>query len=207
MSKWFLVRHGQTDWNAQGLLQGHTDVPLNDVGRDQARRLGESLSHVGLGASYSSDLLRCAQTLEPLVAGRDLSVSYTKLLREQAFGRWEGMSFLSIRASDPDLYADMVLDYTSFTPPGGEDFRAVEARSSAFAAEVRERHPSDTLLIVGHGAALRTLITSVTGLPIEAGWRFKIDSCSLTVLDVGVTPAVVIVLNDTSHLGSPGLHW
>ena len=206
MSKWFLVRHSQTDWNAQGLLQGHTDVPLNDVGRDQARRLGERLSHVGLYTAYSSDLLRCAQTLERLVAGRDLSVSYTKLLREQAFGRWEGMSFLSIRASDPDLYADMVLDYTSFTPPGGEDFRAVEARSSAFAAELRERHPSDTLLIVGHGAALRTLITSMTGLPIEAGWRFKIDSCSLTVLDVGVTPAVVVVLNDTSHLGSPGLH-
>ena len=86
MSKWFLVRHGQTDWNAQGLLQGHTDVPLNDVGRDQARRLGESLSHVGLGASYSSDLLRCAQTLEPLVAGRDLSVSYTKL--PQGAGLW-----------------------------------------------------------------------------------------------------------------------
>ena len=151
MSKWFLVRHSQTDWNAQGLLQGHTDVPLNDVGRDQARRLGERLSHVGLYTAYSSDLLRCAQTLERLVAGRDLSVSYTKPLREQAFGRWEGMSFLSIRASDPDLYADMVLDYTSFTPPGGEDFRAVEARSSAFAAELRERHPSDTLLIVGHG--------------------------------------------------------
>ena len=95
----------------------------------------------------------------------------------------------------------MVEDYTSFTPPGGEAFRAVEARSAAFVAEVRERHPLDTLLIVGHGAALRTLITCMTGLPLEAGWRFKIDSCSLTVLEVGPSPAVMELLNDTSHLG------
>ena len=119
MSRWLLVRHAQTAWNAQGLLQGHTDVPLNDAGRDQARRLGERLSRVGLDAAYSSDLLRCTQTLEPLVAGRDLSVSYTDLLREQAFGRWEGMSFSAINAAYPELYAEMVEDYTAFTPPGG----------------------------------------------------------------------------------------
>ena len=202
-----MVRHAQTAWNAQGLLQGHTDVPLNDVGRDQARRLGERLSRVGLDAAYSSDLLRCTQTLETLVAGRDPSVSYTNLLREQAFGRWEGMSFSAINAAYPELYAEMVEDYTAFTPPGGENFREVEARSAAFASEVRERHAPDnapdTLLVLGHGAALRTLITSLTGLPLDAGWRFKIDSCSLTVLDVSVTPALVVLLNDTSHLGHP----
>lgn len=201
-----MVRHAQTAWNAQGLLQGHTDVPLNDVGRDQARRLGERLSHVGLDAAHSSDLLRCTQTLEPLVAGRDLNVSYTKLLREHAFGRWEGMSFSAINAAYPELYAQMVEDYTAFTPPGGENFRGVEARSAAFASEVRERHAPDnasTLLVLGHGAALRTLITSLTGLPLDAGWRFKMDSCSLTVLDVNVTPALVVLLNDTSHLGNP----
>ena len=200
MSRWLLVRHGQTDWNARGFLQGHTDVPLNEVGQEQARRLGERLSPVDLDVAYSSDLLRCTQTAELVVAGRDVDVSHTERLREQAYGRWEGMSFSSIRDADPDLYAAMVGDYTSFTPPGGEDFRAVEARSAAFAAEVRERHPSDNVLIVGHGAALRTLVTHMTGLRLEAGWRFKVDSCSLTVLDVSVTPAVVMVLNDTSHL-------
>ncbi len=200
MSRWLLVRHGQTDWNARGLLQGHTDVPLNNVGRDQARRLGQRLAAVGLDAAYSSDLLRCSQTSELVVAGRDLDVSHTEHLREQAYGRWEGKSFSSIRDADPDLYAAMVEDYTSFTPPRGEDFRAVEARSAAFADDVLQRHPSGNLLIVGHGAALRTLITHMTRLPVEAGWRFKVDSCSLTALDVGVKPAVVMVLNDTSHL-------
>ena len=201
MPKWLLVRHGQTDWNARGLLQGHTDVPLNETGRGQARQFGERLASVDLDAAYSSDLLRCSQTLSLVLGSRDVSTSHSQRLREQAYGRWEGMSFSSIQAADPELYAVMVKDYTSFTPPGGEDFRAVEARSAAFVAEVRERHPLDTLLIVGHGASLRTLITCMTGLPLEAGWRFKINSCSLTVLEVGPSPAVMELLNDTSHLG------
>ena len=201
MSRWFLVRHGQTDWNARGLLQGHTDVPLNEVGRDQAKRLGERLTGVPLEAAYSSDLLRCSQTMELALDGRDVTVIHSEKLREQAYGRWEGMSFSAIRDADPELYTAMVEDYTSFTPPGGEDFRAVEARSQGLATEMMARHPAGDLLIVGHGAALRTLVTYMTGLPLEAGWRFKVDSCSLTVLDVGVNPAVMLVLNDTSHLG------
>ena len=200
MPRWFLVRHGQTDWNAQGLLQGHTDVPLNEIGRDQAKRLGDRLTNVHLEAAYSSDLLRCSQTTDLALGGRKVTVSYSQSLREQAYGRWEGMSFSAIRDADPQLYAAMLEDYASFTPPGGEDFRAVEARSQGFAGDVMGQHSSGDLLIVGHGAALRTLVTYMTGLPLEAGWRFKVDSCSLTVLDVGVTPAVVLVLNDTSHL-------
>ena len=201
MSRWFLVRHGQTDWNARGLLQGHTDIPLNEVGRDQAKRLGDRLTSVHLEAAYSSDLLRCSQTADLVLGDRKVTVSYSQSLREQAYGRWEGMSFSAIQESDPEMYAAMVEDYASFTPPGGEDFRAVEARSQGLAAEMMGRHPAGDLLIVGHGAALRTLVTHITGLPLEAGWRFKVDSCSLTVLDVGVTPAVVLVLNDTAHLG------
>ena len=138
--------------------------------------------------------------MELALGGREVTVTHSERLREQAYGRWEGMSFSSIRNADPELYAAMVEDYTSFTPPGGENFRAVEARSQGLAAEMMRRHPVGDLLIVGHGAALRTLVTCMTGLPLEAGWRFKVDSCSLTVLDVGVSPAVVMLLNDTSHI-------
>ena len=201
MARWLIVRHGQTDWNARGLLQGHTDVPLNQVGRDQADRLGKRLSAVEIDAAYCSDLARCTQTLEVALGAREVSVSFSQQLREQAYGRWEGKSFLEIEAAEPDLYAEMISGYNTFTPPEGESFRQVEARVTSFAEETRDRHPSGALLIVGHGAALRALIASMVGLPLEMSWRFRLESCSLTILDVGADAAVLELLNDTSHLG------
>ena len=200
MTRWLLVRHGWTDWNARGLLQGHTDVPLNQVGREQAERLGGRLSAVEIDAAYCSDLLRCTQTFEAALDTRDVTVTFSRQLREQAFGRWEGKSYLDIEEAEPDLYAEMINGYDGFSPPGGESFLQVHARATSFAEETRSRHPTGTLLIVGHGAALRALIASLIGLRLEMTWRFKIDSCSLTILDVGDDMAALELLNDTSHL-------
>ena len=200
MTRWLLVRHGQTDWNVRGLKQGHTDVPLNQIGRDQAERLGKRLSAVEIDAAYCSDLLRCTQTLEAALGAREVAVSFSKLLREQAYGRWEGRSYSEIEWDEPDLYAEMISGYYGFSPPGGESFLGVHARAMSFADETRARHPSGTLLVVGHGAALRALIASLIGLRLEMTWRFKVDSCSITILDVGADTAALELLNDTSHL-------
>ena len=92
MTTLLLVRHGETDWNAEGRLQGHTDTPLNDYGRRQAAALGEDLAGDGIDAVYSSDLARARETAE-IVAGRlGLPVVLEPGLREKNWGSWEGLT-------------------------------------------------------------------------------------------------------------------
>jgi alpha-ribazole phosphatase/probable phosphoglycerate mutase len=200
MAKWYLTRHGETSWNAEGRLQGHQDVTINDRGRRQAESLRNRLSGIKFDATYSSDLLRCVQTSELVLGGYVDTLIKSKLLREQTFGYWEGMSYEQIQVREPRLYAEMMESYETFVPPNGESFGYVAKRVSAFIEQVRTKHERGNILIVAHGGSLRALIMTLLGMPLMSGWRMKLDSCGLTVLEVSVDSTVLESLNDTSHL-------
>lgn len=201
MSRWLLVRHGETCWNAEGRLQGHTDVSLSQKGRDQAERLRERLASVTIDAAYSSDLARSRETATALAEGRNVPLVLSAHLREQCYGRWEGSTDSEIRAHDPEAYADMMVADDGFTPPQGESFRQVRERVASFAKEIRAEGPQGTLLIVGHSGSLKALLVYLLDLPPSASWCFRIDACGLSILDVRPETAVLELFNDTSHLG------
>src|SRR5213078_2372373 len=92
MTTLLLVRHGETDWNAAGRLQGHTDRPLSDYGREQARRLADELSSEGVDAIYTSDLARARETAEIVAERLHLPVVLDPDLREKNWGTWEGLT-------------------------------------------------------------------------------------------------------------------
>ena len=98
----FALRHGQTAWNVTQRIQGHTDEPLDETGRWQAVRLGQALVGEGIAAIYSSDLQRAHATALALASATGLAVNSDPLLRERAFGRFEGATFTEIEERWPD---------------------------------------------------------------------------------------------------------
>ena len=202
MPKWFLVRHGETDWNKEARAQGQMDTPLNADGRAQAERIASRLESETFAAAYSSDLSRVVETARPIMRGRDVPIAYAKELREKHFGDWEGMTCDEIRAKHPDGFSRMFSDDSDFAAPGGgETDRDLCARAASFAERTRAAHPDDDLLIVAHGGSLRALIASLIGIPPHRMWRLRLDNTSLSTLAFfDDDNAVLTLLNDTNHL-------
>jgi broad specificity phosphatase PhoE len=148
MATLVLVRHGETDWNASGRLQGHTDRPLNDYGRRQARELADRLGDDGIAAIYASDLSRAKETAEIVGARLGLPVVIDADLRERNWGSWEGLT-----PSERDAVA-----FEGETPREHRDrlMRAVR--------RIAERHPAQRVLVVTHGGSMRRVQAAVTGI-------------------------------------------
>ena len=142
---WFL-RHGETDWNAQGLSQGHTDIPLNAVGLAQAERAARTLGGCGIATVVSSPLSRARVTAEIAAEALGLPVLFDDDLREVNFGEQEGQPM-------GDWYDDWIAG--AYTPEGGETFPALLER--AVAAVNRATARPAPVLVVAHGALFRAL--------------------------------------------------
>ncbi len=204
MGRLYLVRHGETKWNAEGRLQGHVDVGLSEKGQRQAQAVARRLSGVIFDAAYSSDLSRTAETARIILAQQKITLNAIPQLRERHYGVFEGLTVAERKARHPDMFAASVTNDLDFAPTDGETLVQVGARMAVFVADLRERHLEETVLIAGHGGSLRCALTALLGLPLEALWRLFLDNCSLSIVDTypesdGVG-AVLRLFNDTSHL-------
>lgn len=144
-SFWFL-RHGETDWNAQGLSQGRTDIPLNAIGLLQARRAAVAMQGKGVATIVASPLGRALNTAEIVAASLELPVETDADLMEVSFGTEEGKPM-------GDWYDDWIAG--SFTPEGAETFQGLKAR--AVSAINRATARPGPVLVVAHGALFRAL--------------------------------------------------
>jgi len=146
-----LVRHGETDWNAEGRLQGHTDRPLSDYGRRQARRLAEELEGEELEAIYSSDLARAHETAEIVGERLGLPISLEPALREKDWGSWEGLDAVE-------------RDRVEFV---GESTEAHQERMLRALRRIAELHPGNgRVLVVTHGGSMRRVQTAAMGMAL-----------------------------------------
>ncbi len=204
MGSIYIVRHGQTVWNAEGRIQGHSDVSLSEKGRRQAQAMAQRLSDVSFHAAYCSDLSRATETGQIILEGRDVPLQPTSELREYSKGVFEGMTELEYQAKYPELYQASLVNDLDLAPPGGETIRQASARMSAFIIGVRQRHPNDTTLVVGHGGSLRAAVVALLSLPLEANWKFAMGNCALSIISTYPNNAVLRLYNDTSHLNGLG---
>lgn len=161
----YLARHGETDWNAAGRWQGHTDVPLNDNGRAQAMALGAQLRGAGIASVGSSDLSRARETAT--IAGGAIGVAASFVdagLRERRFGRFEGLTRDECVARFPVEWARYLADPRT-APPDGEPQEALLARATA-AVILAASTLASPLLLVTHGGTMRALLSSMLGAPV-----------------------------------------
>jgi broad specificity phosphatase PhoE len=207
----YLVRHGVTIWNREQRMQGHTDIPLDDEGWEQARRIGARLAGAAHPpqAVWSSDLLRARQTAESIAAPLGLTVRTTALLRETMLGAWEGLTRAEIEArGEGEHLARYILDSHKHRPPGGETLEAAWERMLRAIGEIRAAHPAEDIAIVGHGGSLRVILCEALDAPLASMKRLWLDNASLSVIEEIRSPERclrrVTLINDTSHLkGNP----
>lgn len=204
MGRVYIVRHGETEWNAQGRIQGHTDIGLSEKGREQARAVARRLTEVPFDVAYSSDLSRTRETAQIVLGERSIPLHSTPQLREYNKGVFEGLTAQEYSLRYPELYQASLVNDPDFAPPGGETIRQTTARMAQLVAQLRERHLDETVLIVGHGGSLRSLIVSLLAFPLEANWKFVMRNCALSIIYTYPDNAVLHLYNDTSHLDGLG---
>lgn len=178
----FLVRHGETDWNAELRVMGQLDIPLNERGRAQARLTAELLAHENFSAIYSSDLVRAVETAQIIAAPHQLDVITIPELREARYGLWEGLTRDEVLKKFPAEYELRKTDPTNFRPSNGESRTELYARASQIFSELVARHPHQKILMVSHGGTIRAILRFVLGLGPGNG-HFAVDNCGITIID------------------------
>ena len=166
MTTILLARHGETDWNLQRRVQGHSDTPLNETGRAQALALAETLDDAVLDAIYASDLARARDTAQVVADRKGLAVTVAPELRERNFGTWEGLTDDEILARFPAARTGSWGDAETKEELAKRVLRALQRIAAA--------HPGGRVLVVTHGGPVRALL-------VECGLdgRGPIGNCSL----------------------------
>ena len=206
MGMLLIVRHGETDWNAQGRIQGHTDIGLSEKGAEQARSLGKRLAGLTIDIAYTSDLKRSSETARIALGGRDIVLNETPKLRGYHKGVFEGMTLAEIKAQFPEEHPRYLEKNLSYAPKGGETTRDVSARMTEIFNEIRSNHLNESVLVVSHGGVLRAAMVSLLGMPLEGNWSFVFGNCGLTMVDTYEDNAVLRLFNDTSHINGTVNH-
>src|ERR1700688_2119224 len=163
----YYIRHGETEWNAEGRLQGAQDIPLNDLGRKQAVSAGSILAHLlardrrsEQSLSFVASPLGRARSTMELVRGvlrlPPFDYSIDDRLREIGYGRWEGSTLAQMQASDPAIFAARLSDKWTVSPPDGESYASVQARISDWYNQLT----TDTVA-VAHGGTARALMVAL----------------------------------------------
>ena len=206
MGTLLIVRHGETEWNAEGRIQGHTDIGLSENGAQQARSLGQRLADRQIDVAYSSDLKRTSETARLALGHRNVVLNETPRLREYHKGIFEGMTLTEIQTQFPDEYPKYLEKDLSYAPEGGETTRDVSTRMASIFQEIKAKHLDETVLVVSHGGALRAAMVSLLGMPLEGNWSFVFGNCGLTMVDTFADNAVLRLFNDTSHINGTVHH-
>jgi 2,3-bisphosphoglycerate-dependent phosphoglycerate mutase len=172
------VRHGETTWNSERLIQGHTNSSLNAEGREQALKLAESLRRLGFDYLVTSDLDRAKETATIIGEVLGLTPSSDPLLRERCFGELEGLS-ADVLTSELTGLEDGVYVNPDARPPGGESFRDVVRRAQEFIERADAQWPAGQLLVVTHGGMVQALRAAVSGQPLEETKWFRVGNCTV----------------------------
>ena len=166
-----LVRHGETDWNAAGKIQGVSDIALNGRGREQARSLAEALAAEGVAEIYTSPLRRALETAQIIGGALGLVPREAPELMELNFGCWEGCSWEEIAERWPDQFAAYAADRNGYAAPGGESYDDMLARARPFTEALRRKKSAGSALCVCHSAVMRGLIAAESGFSVDESYR------------------------------------
>ncbi|NLT95413.1 MAG: alpha-ribazole phosphatase [Clostridia bacterium] len=200
MTKVIFVRHGQTSWNDLGMYQGHTDIPLNEIGFEQAIKVGKRLKNEKVSAIYSSDLLRAKQTAEIIAREHNLPVTVMPELREINFGIWEGKTYKEIKELYPEMLNIWLSKPQDLKIPEGETFPEMLARAWQGLKKILSKHKDETIIVVAHGGTIAVLLCNILEISLNNLWKIKQGNTGITIVEFAEDKGVLTLFNDTYHL-------
>lgn len=206
----YLVRHGETLWNAERRIQGQSDSPLTDKGETQARQVAERAKALGITHILTSDLGRTRRTAEIIADICGCDVTLEPRLRELNMGVLERRPLDSLTEEEEGWRRQLVNGTADGRIPEGESMQELSERMHAALAACLELPQGSRPLLVSHGMALGCLVSTILGLPAYAERRLRLRNCSISRIDYQQSPWlasgwVVETAGDVSHLDAPAL--
>lgn len=199
MTRLLLIRHGRSTWNAERRIQGKADPPLDEVGREQARRLAERLRREAPVALYTSPLQRAQETADIIGEALGVSVVADERLREYDVGDITGLTWEQVEEQYPGV-ARRWKNAEDLRIPGEERRELFRARVAAVFDEILSQHPEGAVGVVTHGGTLGTYLNHLIGLSSRFS-PFRFGNGSLSIAEVNPVKPRIVLLNDTCHLG------
>ena len=203
MTTLYLVRHGETEWNASNKIQGNMDTELNDLGKKQAELVANRLAKENIDAVYTSSLKRAKTTAQKIAEHVKVEVQELHEFREISLGPWEGLTISEINEKYEEHYKVYRENPSDFNMPGAETFLQVSERFCNAIRNVIAQNIDKKIVIVSHGAAIKAAIISILGIDIKHYNKFRIDNASISVLsfsDKYHGGVVVEYFNNTCHI-------
>ncbi|HBZ15097.1 2,3-diphosphoglycerate-dependent phosphoglycerate mutase GpmB [Pantoea sp. NPDC088449] len=206
----YLVRHGETVWNAARRIQGQSDSPLTEKGELQAHQVGERVKSLGITHVIASDLGRTRRTAEIIADACGCTVTLDARLRELNMGCLEQRPLDGLTEEEENWRKTLVDGTTAGRIPGGESMAEMAARMHEALNALLELPAGSRPLIVSHGMALGVLVSTILGLPAHAERRLRLRNCSISRVDHQQSAWlaagwVVETAGDVSHLDAPAL--
>lgn len=194
------VRHGETSWNAAARIQGQMDIPLNETGRWQARRVAAALATEPIKAIYSSDLGRAHETALSIAQTAGATVVADEGLRERSFGVFQGKTFDEIREAFPQQSSDWRRRIPEWAPEGGESLVQLRERVSRAMSGLAARHCGEQIVVVAHGGVLDTLYRLATRQEVNSPRTWQLPNAAINRLLWTPEGFTLVGWSDTQHL-------
>ena len=199
--KFFVVRHGETEWNKLGRFQGHTDISLNDRGLSQARETAVASEDWGYTAIYSSPLVRTVQVAEEIAKVTPMLVSQEPGLKELSLGDLEGVTGEEMRNDWPALFAAWRTEPEKMSMPNGESLGELRDRTWQVILDIEQKHSSDeSIVVISHNFAIRSIVNELLGMPLAYFHRMSLNLASVCTFDSDERGRRLTGYNSTSHL-------
>lgn len=202
-TSFILVRHGETEWNRAGRIQGHADSPLTREGVLQAEAMGRRLARESIDAVIASDLGRAHHTAAILCQHVPLAITAEPRLRERSFGVGEGLTYAEIDERFPEMFSRVRQTDPDFAAPGGESRRQFHERVVSGLIDLSSQHAGRRILVVTHGGVLAALYRWLKKLPISSPHTIEIPNVGYNALSHAEDQWQIDVWADVSHLATP----
>ena len=194
-----LIRHGETEWNSQKRMQGHSNSDLSSVGQAQIQALGQWMKNVPFDHIYSSDSLRAKQTAEAITQFSGHKLKIDLRLREKNLGVFEGLTSEEARERHPEVFRLFKTAGSKYVIDEGESTQQLQDRALEIVDEIRIKHPEERVLLVTHGGFIRVVMKHSLGLSLETPTRFLIRNTGVFRL-VWEDKWIVSQMGGVSHL-------
>lgn len=199
-----LVRHGETRWNQENRVLGHTEIELNEKGRKQAERLALTLKDETLAAIYSSPLRRARETAGEIARFHGLEVVTDDALKEVDAGELDGLTYQEMMERYGDFLKEWIKNDPSLKMPGGESMAELQQRAWPVVERIVRDHPDGVVILVSHSFAILSIICRAIGLSLSHFRRLRLSVASISIINFGERGTSLVLFNDTCHLESGG---